>query len=221
MARRQRTITVVVGLCVILVIVGVGARLLGGRANDSSSALSKEKARSAGFVNRLTVVDMLDESLLVTVSGVDPSEWGRTPPDDEAPAGLQGADVGAGRVSEVAALRPLRIEDGGGDATFTLSFATQTADPSLRTTVATVLVRSSATEYCPPNSGKCFENTAWFNWQDGPEPPLDVFGKCIENERAVGFYVNKLGIRQTVYATFQCEANYFQSYLVLSSRAAS
>jgi len=208
----------------LVVLVVLGTRLLGARADNGSAVIAKEKERAAGFVNRLTVVNMLDVPLLATVTDVDPSQWGRIPPDDEAPAGLQGSDVAPGRVSDVAALRPLRIVDGGGDATFTLMLSTagpelvassNGTDPGFRSIVALVPIRSSATEYCLPDGGKCFEDSAWFNWQDAPEPPLDLFRECIEDERVVGSYVNSAGQLREVRAVFQCDATRLQTYLVL------
>lgn len=201
----------VVSLVAVLVAVVVGARVLGARADSSSSADAEARARAAGFANRLTIVDMLPVPVTVTVSGIDPEQWGQSPPDDEPPAGLQAAVVPALSVGHTATLRPLRIVDGGGDATFTLAFATRGATGA-SVEIARVDARSSAFEVCYE---RCGEGMGWVTWRDAPEPPLDAFRECVVVDRVVGSYVDASGARRDVFARFQCDAPRFQSWLVL------
>ena len=209
-AARPRPIVVLAVVVALLVVVVIGARVLGSRA--ATDELAAERERAAGFVNRLTVVNMLDMRVRLAVRDVDAAQWGRTPPDDEPPAGLEGEVIEPLRVAPEAALRPLRIEDGGGAATFTIDVVRDDAGRS--EVVASIAVRSTAIEYCPP-SGRCFEGYGWFDWQDAPDPPLDVFRHCVESDRVVGSHAHPDGVDREVRAVFQCDAARFSTALVL------
>ena len=198
-------------LLVLLVVVLVGALMLGRRGNDDSAAKAAEMERAAGVGNRLVVVNMLEIPIRVAISDVDPSQWGLTPPDDEPPAGLQAEVIAPSRVSGEAVLRPLRIEDGGGDATFTLGLLVD-GPTEPRAQIGVVLVRSTTIEYC---TTECFDGYGYFDWQDAPEPQLDVFRKCNEQERVIGSYVDSIGVTREVRALFQCDAARFQTSLVV------
>ena len=207
----RRRLFILGSLVLALVLVIAGARLLGDRADSSSSAEVEARLRAAGFPNRLTVVDMMSVPVTVSVSGIDPVQWGQSPPDDEPPAGLQGAVVPALSVGHTATLRPLRIVDGGGDATFTLAFSARHPD-GVAVNIARVDARSSAVEVCYE---RCGEGMGWITWRDAPDPPLDSFRECVVVDRLVGSYVDASGARRDVFARFQCDAPRFQSWLVL------
>ena len=217
--RRRRlasnSVTSTIALVLALVVLIVGARLLGARSSDRASAEAEARVRAAGFANRLQVVDMLEVPLTIEVRDVDPAQWGQSPPDDEPPAGLQGAVVGAGRVGSIATIRPLRLVDGGGEAGFTIALSSPVGPAGARVTVATVPTVSRATEYCPPNGGDCFEGWGWFDWPDPREPELDAFRQCTVDERVVGGYIDASGAKRSVRASFQCDATRFMTWLVL------
>lgn len=209
-------------LFVALIVVIVGARALGSHGADRSDAARAEaeaeveaRRRAAGFVNQLTIVNMLDVRIMVNVTDVDPAQWGRTPPDDEPPAGLQAEVIEPRRVSGAAALRPLRIVDGGGSATFTLTISNDGAPGDrtpLRVPIGVVPTRSSSIEFC---GDECFDGYGWFDWADAPEPALDTFRRCVVDERVIGSYVDRTGARREVIALFQCDATRFESALVI------
>lgn len=197
-----------------LLVVVVGARLLGARSqgpgvDDGAVA----QAREAGVVNRLIIVNMLDARVLLSIVDVDPDQWGRTPPDDEPPAGLQAAVIDAHRVSGEVWLRPLRIVDGGGDAAFTIDVRLDNA-PGSRPSIGRVPTRSTTVEYCGADD-RCVDGLGYVDWQDAPDPALDVFRRCVVVDRVIGSYVDGAGVRRAVHAAFQCDATRFQSTLVL------
>lgn len=206
----------------VLVAVIAGARLLGSRSVERSDAMGFDREaelaasrRAAGFVNRLTVVNMLDVRIMVTVADVDPAEWGRTPADDEPPAGLQAEVVEPRRVSGPFGLRPLRIVDGGGSASFTLTISNdsdRSPGSSGRVPIGEVPTRSNALEFC---GEECVDGFGWFDWADAAEPTLDTFRRCVVDERVIGSYVDATGTRREVTALFQCDAARFESALVL------
>ena len=198
-------------LVLLFVVVLAGALVLGHRGNDDSAAKAAEKERAAGVGNRLVIANMLEVSIRLAVSDIDPARWGRTPPDDEPPAGLQAVVIAPNRVSGETTLRPLRIEDGGGDATFTLGVVVD-GETQARSAIGVVPVRSTTIEYC---TTECFDGYGYFDWQDAPDPQLDVFRKCNEQDRIIGTYVDLLGDVRDVHAVFQCDAARFQSVLVL------
>jgi hypothetical protein len=211
-------------LLMALLAVVAGARVLGSRGADRSDSARAEaeaaleaKRRADGFVNQLTIVNMLDVRIMVNVADVDPAQWGRTPPDDEPPAGLQAEVVDPQRVSGTVRLRPLRIVDGGGTATFTLAISNDGAPgdrtPS-RVPIGVVSTRSNALEFC---GDECFDGYGWFDWVDAPEPALDTFRRCVVDERVIGSYVDRTGVRRDVTALFQCDATRFESTLIIHS----
>lgn len=200
-------------LVLALVVLATGARLLGARLGGTVDAEAAARARAAGFVNRLRVVNMLDVPVLLSIGDVDREQWGLTPPDDEPPAGLEAEVIAPHRVSAEVGLRPLRIVDGGGDATFTIDVLRD--DPGAgRALVARVPTRSSSLEYCL-DDGRCVDGYGWFDWQDAPDPPLDVFRRCVVDERVVGSYVDASGATRAVRAVFECDAARFQTTLSL------
>ena len=215
--RSARPVLVLVGLIVALAVVIAGARVLGARSVTRSTEEAEAKLRAAGIANRLTVVNMLDVPVQLTVRDVDPAQWGLTPPNDEPPAGLEGLVVEPQRVSGDATLRPLRIVDGGGDATFTIDVWQFRVGGAGSTTTSSAIgavpTRSSSLEYCGPVT--CFDGYAWFTWQDSPDPSLDVFRRCVEVDRVIGAYVDATGAARPVHALFQCDATAFRSALVL------
>lgn len=194
-----------------LVLVIVGARLIGQNSTDDAAAMKAEKERAAGVVNRLSVVNMLDIPVRLSIADVDPAQWGRTPPDDEPPAGMEAEVIAAHSVSPEVGLRPLRIEDGGGDATFTIAVL---ADQSGRAgdELARVPTRSTTIEYC---TVKCFDGYGYFDWADAPEPQLDVFRRCEVIDRVMGSFTDGSGVTRELHAAFQCDAARFQSVLIL------
>lgn len=220
MVSRERLPSAVVPLVLLaaLVLLVVGARALGSRGVERVTEAEEriaEARRSAGFVNRLTVVNMLDVRVMVNVTDVDPTQWGRTPPDDEPPAGLQAEVIEAHRVSGTVGLRPLRIADGGGTATFTLQISNDGApgDRSpVRTPIGVVPTKSTSIEYC---NIECVDGSGYLDWADAPEPALDTFRRCNVDERVIGSYVDAGGVRRDVFAAFQCDATRFESALVL------
>jgi hypothetical protein len=204
------------------VLVVAGARFAGSRAGGSAEAEAEREARlrAAGVPNRLAVVNMLDVPVQVTIRDVERDQWGLTPPDDEPPAGLEGLTVEPRRVSGDATLRPLRIVDGGGEATFTIEVSrfwpegrSGLGQTPLRTPIGTVPTRSNTLEYC--GAEECFDGYGWFDWQDAPDPPLDVFRRCVEVDRVIGTFIDATGATRPLYALFQCDATRFQSNLVL------
>ena len=201
----------VIALAMVLIAAIVGARLVGQHSTDESAAAEAEKERAAGVGNRLVVANMLNLPIRLAISDVDPSQWGRTPPDDEPPAGLQAEVIAPNRVSGETTLRPLRIEDGGGDATFTLGLVID-GETQARSLIGVVPVRSTTIEYC---TTECFDGYGYFDWQDAPEPQLDVFRKCNEEDRVIGSYLDSLGVVRDVHAVFQCDSVRFQSVLIL------
>lgn len=201
-------------LLVVLVVVVAGARVLGSRGTDRSEAAQADaeaERRPAGFVNRLSVVNMLEVPIMVNVVDVDPAQWGRTPPDDEPPAGLEAEVIEPHRVSGEVGLRPLRIVDGGGTATFTIAVSVFTG-PGDRTPIGTVPTKSTSIEYCASDDS-CVDGYGYLDWQDAPDPALDVFRRCIVDERVIGSYVDDVGVRRDVVALFQCDATRFRSTL--------
>jgi hypothetical protein len=211
MNQPYRNVTVVIALAMVLIAAIVGARLVGQHSTDESAAAEAEKERAAGVGNRLVVANMLNLPIRLAISDVDPSQWGRTPPDDEPPAGLQAEVIAPNRVSGETTLRPLRIEDGGGDATFTLGLVID-GETQARPLIGVVPVRSTTIEYC---TTECFDGYGYFDWQDAPEPQLDVFRKCNEEDRVIGSYLDSLGVVRDVHAVFQCDSVRFQSVLIL------
>jgi hypothetical protein len=211
MNQPYRNVTVVIALAMVLIAAIVGARLVGQHSTDESAAAEAEKERAAGVGNRLVVANMLNLPIRLAISDVDPSQWGRTPPDDEPPAGLQAEVIAPNRVSGETTLRPLRIEDGGGDATFTLGLVID-GETQARSLIGVVPVRSTTIEYC---TTECFDGYGYFDWQDAPEPQLDVFRKCNEEDRVIGSYLDSLGVVRDVHAVFQCDSVRFQSVLIL------
>lgn len=210
---RRRVLVTVLVVGAALVAVLVGARVLGARSVTAANDEADARARAAGFVNRLRVADMLDVSIRLSIVDVDHGQWGLTPPDDEPPAGLEAEVIGPNRVSAEVGLRPLRIVDGGGDATFTIEVR---RDDAARTLVARIPTRSNSLEYCTV-AGPCIDGYGWFDWQDAPDPPLDVFRRCVESERVVGAYVDPTGTTREVRAVFQCDATRFQTALSIFS----
>ena len=206
----RRSVFISVSLALALLALIAGARLLGARSDASSAADAEAKLRAAGYVSRLAVVDMLDVPVTVTVSGIDAEQWGQTPPDDEPPAGLQGEVVGAHSMGNTATLRPLRIVDGGGDATFTLVFTVRSGGGAAE--LGRVDARASAFEVCYQ---RCGEGLGWITWADAPDPPLDAFRRCVVVDRVIGSYVDASGAKRDVTASFQCDATKFQSWVVL------
>ena len=221
MSPRSRSVLRLVALLVGLVVVVVGARVLGARGVDRSADDAEARARVEGFVNRLVVVNMLDVPVQMTISGVDPARWGVAAPDGEPPAGLEGLVIEPQRVSGDATLRPLRIVDGGGDATFTIEVSRfwpesrgASGQTPLRTSLGQVPTRSSSLEYCR-GDGRCVDGYGWFDWQDAPDPPLDVFRVCVESDRVIGSFIDAAGATRPLRAVFQCDATRFRSTLVL------
>lgn len=211
---RSRSVLVVAGSLLALGIVIASARLLGSRSVTRSTEELEAKKRAAGIVNRLTIVNMLESRVMITTTDVDLAQWGLTPPNDEPPAGLEALVIDPQRVSPETGLRPLRIEDGGGNATFTISVVLD-SDGVYRPPIGVVPTRSTSIEYCAPTTGKCFDGYAYFDWQDAPEPALDVFRTCVVDDRVIGSYLTASGERRDVHALFQCDATKFQSTLVL------
>lgn len=211
MTSRSRTFATIVVLLVVLLIAIVGARLIGQHSTDGAAAEKAEKERAAGVVNRLSIANMLDVPVRLSIGDVDLAQWGRTPPDDEPPAGLEAEVIDAHRVSNEVGLRPLRIEDGGGDATFTISLLTDLAGRGGER-LARIPARSTTLEYC---SVECFDGYGYFDWADAPEPQLDVFRQCVVDDRVIGSYVDASGVVRELHAAFQCDATRFQSVLVL------
>ena len=71
-AARPRPIVVLAVVVALLVVVVIGARVLGSRAGTDE--LAAERERAAGFVNRLTVVNMLDVRVRLAVRDVDAAQ---------------------------------------------------------------------------------------------------------------------------------------------------
>lgn len=212
MATPSRSARTLVVLVVALLTTVAIARVLGARADDRSAREAAEKERVAGFVNHLQVVNMLDVPILVTVSDVDLAQWGRIPPDDEPPAGLEAERIEPSRVGTDHGLRPLRISDGGGRATFTIEVHVDRPDD--RAPIGTVPTASNSLEYCPA-SGECFDGYGWFDWVDAGEPALDVFRRCFDDDRVIGSFIDDAGTPREVRAVFQCDAAKFQTSLIV------
>ena len=213
MSARSRTIATVLVLMMALVVVVAGARVLGSRSTGRSAIEAEAKARADGVVNRLSVVNMLTVPVQLSVAAVRLDQWGRTPASDESPAGLEGLMVPPKQISTEMWLRPLRIADGGGDATFTI--IVQSGDGSAtRAELGRIDARSTTIEYCPP-SGKCFDGYGYIDWADPPDPALDTFRECVVDDRLIGSYVEPAGEVRALHASFQCDARRFSSSLVL------
>jgi hypothetical protein len=213
MAQRFRLPVALVIVVILLAAVVVGARLLGSRGASRDAARAAEIERANGVVNHLQIVNMLDVPIRISIRDVEPSQWGRTPPDDEPPAGLEAEVIAPLRVGGSVGLRPLRIVDGGGDATFTVAVLAEDREQS-RTLYGTIPTRSTTIEYCG-NDGRCFDGYGYYDWADAPEPRLDVFRTCVVEDRVIGRYVDSTGRVGDLYAAFQCDATKFRSSVVI------